>query len=372
MIPEREQIEHLYSAKENEVLDRIRLATAELDDPVERGEMGRRLVRALWRDELELIAKTHWIATKADGLKLCTPNYAQKRFYKDVIQRCRSENRPIRGIILKARQLGFSTFIQLWNYEQCDRLKYRFAMTISYDEASTEELFQKAKMVRANQWFPRGSKRERRSTMEFAAPHGSIFYTRTAGNVSAGRGITLHHLHCSEVPMWPDAERVLVSVHQGVPAHLGTSIIHESTAMGAVGVFYDMWNQAEAGENDFVPFFAPWFWDEEYQLPFANEDRKRAFLREMLPDDRDYMTRFKLSPEQMHWRDFKVRNELSGSLAQFQQEFPACAEEAFLTTGSPVFSPRAVRDLMDQCVAPSWCGDVVMTHEGASPPPNQE
>lgn len=105
MIPPREEIEHLYSPAENEMLDKIRLTVAEIAEENLRNDAGRRLVHALWPDEMQRIANTHWIATKDDGMQLLRPNYAQQRFHKDVIQRSRELGRPIRGIILKARQL---------------------------------------------------------------------------------------------------------------------------------------------------------------------------------------------------------------------------------------------------------------------------
>lgn len=361
MIPSREELEQHYDPKEVELLERIRVATQAIQNEARRSEVGKKLIHGMWPDELERISKTHWIQTKERGMQLLKVNYAQKRFYDDVIVSCRKDKRPIRGIILKARQLGFSTFMQSWMFDQCDTNANRVAMTISYDDASTEELFQKAKTIRDRQFFPRGSKRERRATVEFDAPHSSTFYTRTAGNASAGRGITIHHLHCSEVPMWPDPESVTVSVHQSVPTRPFTSIIWESTAQGAMGLFYDTWNAAEAGESDFVPFFAPWFWDPEYMLPFASKDHLNKFMRSLSLEDEDYQQRFKLTPEQMQWREHKIRNDLSGSYAQFQQEFPACAEEAFLTTGSPVFNPKAVRALQDHAVAPMWSGDIFLT-----------
>lgn len=236
-------------------------------------------------------------------------------------------------------------------------------MTISYDEESTIELAEKSKVMHEMLWFPRPLKkgRSRKGVMQFEKPHSSAFFTRTAGNINAGRSLTLHHLHASELPMWPDASQVLQSVEQCVPAKPKTSIIHESTAKGAVGEFYDLWNKAEAGENDYIPFFAPWFWDISYQLPFASEDHKRKFGRELIPEDREYQERYKLTLEQMAWREWIIRNSLQGSKAKWQEEYPADASEAFLTTGSPVFNPKLVRALQENCKKPAWQGDILLT-----------
>lgn len=361
IFPTRDELLALYTPKEADLLDRSGKALASISDKKERSRIGREIQRKLWPDELEYISKTHWIATKESGMKLMKPNYAQVRFYKDCIVAPRAKSLPIRAIILKARQLGFSTFIQCWQFEQCDRNSNRNSMTVSYDDVSTEELFVKSRTIRDWQWFPRESRRERKSTIEFARPHGSTFYTRTAGNASVGRGITLHHVHCSEVPMWPDPESVMGAVQQSVPTKPNTSIIWESTARGAMGLFYDAWGAAESGESDTIPFFAPWFWDPEYSIPFANTDEENAFMRNLSVEDRDYQRAYKLTSAQMRWRSFKIRNELNGSVDIFRQEFPACAEEAFLTTGKPVFNPNVVRNLQDNVTAPRWVGDILLT-----------
>lgn len=368
-----EELEKHYDPKEVEILLQIRKATLAVADENERDTvlvrrrnfLGRQLIRKLWPDELERISKTHFIQTKERGLQLLKPNYAQKKFHDDVIVRCRSEARPIRGRILKARQLGFSTFIQCWQYEQCDTNAHRGAMTVSYDDPSTEELHRKVKTVHDMLWFPLPLKRDRGTLMEFEAPHSSIFHVKTAGTDTVGRSFTVHHLHLSEIPMWQDPEPVITSAHQAVPTRPFTSIFWESTARGALGVFYEGWQASEGGESDFIPFFAPWFWDPEYQLPFPSADHKRRFMRTQGPDEEAYMRRYNLSPEQMAWRVFKIRTDCSGSVALFQQEYPACAEEAFLTTGSPVFNARAIQALKDNVVAPAWVGDIFLTASGA-------
>ncbi len=331
----------------------------EIGDPEVRGQMGREFLRSMWPDELTYIQKTHFIKTKDGRLSLLVPNYAQKRFYEDVIQRCRRENRPIRGTILKARQLGFSTFIQSWQYEQCDRNRLRTSMTVSYDDPSTEELFQKAHLLHNMQVYARPKKRSRKNSLEFE-DNKSVFYARTAGNLGLGRSFTFQHLHNSEIPWWPDAEQTLLALNQAVPAQSETSVFDESTARGAVGPFYEKWQRAEAGESDFIPFFAPWFWDPHYTLPFPSEDHKRRFARTQSSEDRRYQQRFGLDMEQMHWRSWCIRNNCGGSIRKFQQEYPASATEAFLTTGSPVFDVEKILALEDN-VRPAWfVGEVLL------------
>lgn len=321
--------------------------------------IGREALRALWPEELLYISKTHFIRTKKGGRPvLLEPNYAQQRFHKDVIVECRAQKMPIRGIVLKARQLGFSTFIQAWNYEQCDREPFRSAITLSYDDDSTCELFLKAQLIRDKQFFPRDTSRKSTQVLEFTKEHGSMFYAITAGRTAAGRSYTYHHMHCSEIPMWQDPDEVLGSAIQAVPSEPDTSIFYESTARGAIGNFYDEWGRSERGENEFVPFFAPWFWDPEYSLKFQHDDAARAFGRTLGPTEIRLQREHRLTLEQLHWRRYKIRNDLQGSEAKFRQEYPSAPREAFLTTGTPVFDADAIAQLEQNEAQPAWVGDI--------------
>jgi hypothetical protein len=355
-----------FEKEEIEYLERFRGALNSVAIPRRRGELGRDLLRSMWPSEIDYIQKTHWIKTRVPGrISQLRLNYAQRRFYKDVIQRCREEGRPIRAIVLKGRQLGYSTFIQAWQFEQSDREAYRSSMTISYDDPSTEEMLRKAKFIYAKQWFPRDLDRDRKDSIQFAEPHGSTFFSETAGNDAAGRSLTIHHLHASEVPMWPNDSEVLGAVQQCVPIANDTSIFLESTAKGASGEFYGTWQKAVRGENDFIPFFAPWFWDPSYAYKFRTDDHRAEFARSITPLERSLRERFTLSIEQIAWRRMKIRNDLQGSEAKFRQEFPSYPDEAFLTTGSPVFNAHMVAELATNAKPPGWRGDIIMLAQPA-------
>jgi len=159
--------------------------------------------------------------------------------------------------------------------------------------------------------------------------------------------------------MWDNPGEALTSLTSCVPLEPATALLYESTAQGAQGEFYQDWRDAEAGRSDFIPFFAPWFWDPNYKIEFPDRDRETRFGAALTPKDRKYMGRHHLSLEQMRWRDAKIK-EFHGSTRRFQQEFPAEAMEAFLTTGSPVFDPELVTELQNNAAEPYWLGDVVL------------
>lgn len=364
MIPAAEVLETLYTDDEVEQLLRLKSILGKMPE-AERAHAAREGLRAVWPDEVTHIERTHWIRLKEPGqVALLKFNYAQRRFYREVIEHCRKEKRPIRAIVLKGRQLGFSTFIQAWQYELCNRESNRWALTVSYDDVSSGLLAGKAAFVHRNLWYPRKLRTKNTDVIEFKEPHGSAFHVRTSGNLNVGRGDTYHHLHCSEVPMWSNAEEVLGGLLQSVPAKPGTSIFFESTAKGAVGAFYDEWQKAEAGASDYIPFFAPWFWDPDYVLEFGGPEARAAFERSLDLVERRLLDQHALSLEQLHWRRFKIRNDLQGNEALWRQEYPSTAQEAFITSGSPVFNPDAVSDLERNAKAPQWVGDIFLVHEG--------
>jgi hypothetical protein len=357
VIPANDLLEQNYPAQEVAMLADLRGVLSKVKDVKVRAAAGRQALRQLWDDDLTFLEKTAWIRTKEPGvISLLRLNHAQRRFWDDVFVRCRNEKRPTRAVVLKARQLGFSTLIQAWQYGQCDGSPNRVSLTISYDEPSSRELFRKAKFVHQNMWFPQGAERDSGTALEL--DNGSVFNVRTSGNLSAGRGDTFHHLHCSEVPMWADAGETLASAQQAVPAKPGTSIILESTAKGAVGEFYDLWRASEAGRSDYVPFFAPWFWDPEYVLEFPSADAEAAFARTLDLVERRLVEAHRLTMPQLAWRRWKIRNDLQGSAAKFRQEYPSTATEAFLTTGTPVFDADAIEALERNAARPLWTGDI--------------
>lgn len=330
-----------------------------LDDaaPELRWSMGQSLLRTMWPDTLDYIRKTHVIKTKRVGERvLFKPNFAQRRFYEEVAKPAIRDNRPIRCVNLKARQLGFSTFYQSLFYEWCDRDSTRTAMTVSYSAESTLELFQKTLFVRRNQWFARPHRRDRNNILELN--NDSTFFARTAGTDTVGRGDTYHYLHCSEVPMWPDADEAFTSLMQAVPDQPGTCVILESTARGAADPFYEQWRAAGRGESEFVQFFAPWHWNPEYRREIPDGDYRVRFSASLDLEERRLAERFKLDLEQLFWRRWCIANNCQGSTNKFKQEYPSSAEEAFLTTGSPCFDAHAVAQLADNSRPALWTGDI--------------
>ena len=82
------------------------------------------------------------------------------------------------------------------------------------------------------------------------------------GGRNAGRGMTIHYLHCSEVSRWPrDAAETLASLRAAVAPD--GEIVLESTPNGVAGVFYEEWQKAK--ETGYTQHFFPWWYEESYR-----------------------------------------------------------------------------------------------------------
>lgn len=358
-IPHLDDLREFYDAKDLEQIETLQRLLKPLPEAKQEAATFRFMVD-YFDNEIDFMENCFWIQPKNSKPCPLRMNAAQKKFWNDVVLECRKEGRLIRGLCLKARQLGFSTLIQGLHFTWTIRNKYRQALVISYDSDSTNELHQKARFGHEMLWGKPGKlKRNKLQTMEWSH-NGSVIHTRTAGNEHAGRGLTIHHLHCSEIPMWQDPVSVLTGLKQSIPTSAESTVFYESTARGAMGLFYDEWNDAEDGRSDYIPFFAPWQWDKGYTMDFHTGDERKIFARSRSEKDRKYQSQHGLTLEQMNWRGWKTDNDLGGNKALFRQEFPASAREAFLTSGSPVFDADAINELDRKSTEPVWIGHMMI------------
>jgi hypothetical protein len=166
----------------------------------------------------------------------------------------------------------------------------------------------------------------------------------TAGGDGIVRGETLNFVHLSEVAFWPPATAAdnLNGLLQSIPNESNTEVYIESTANGMSGVFYELWRGAVEGTNGFLPFFSPWFDSPEYRLPVPAHF-ERTFEEEEL------VARYGLDDEQLMFRRTKIAQ--TGREA-FKQEYPSNADEAFISSGRPVFNPEQLQERLSETSEP--------------------
>jgi hypothetical protein len=184
----------------------------------------------------------------------------------------------------------------------------------------------------------------RANVRQIVFPHlDSEYRVETAADPNAGRGITIHHLHLSEVARWPgDAAATLASLRAAVPPH--GEVVLESTPNGAGGCFYDEWQRAE--ETGTARHFFPWWWEAEYAQP----DVKLGRLSE---EERELVARHKLSHAQIAYRR-ELRANFRGLAPQ---EFAEDAHACFLASGNCVFDVEAVERRLTRAGEPAESRD---------------
>lgn len=277
-------------------------------------------------------------------------NQPQERLYQ-LIQELEDRGLPVRILVLKARQMGFSTLIEGLNFWDAATSFNCQCMVVAHQEESTKALFAMTK--RYYDLLPDVVKPMRKASngweLEFAAPSkapkgtlglDSAIRVATAGGRGIGRGFTLKRLHLSEFAFWPgDKIDTLLGLMQTLPYEPGTAAFIESTANG-FDQFKDMWDEAEEafakGEWDgWIPFFAAWHEMSEYrktpETGFQRTEEEEALAQTYGLDD-----------EQLAWRRWCIKVNCGGDSNRFRQEYPASPQEAFVASGTCIFDQDAI------------------------------
>ena len=306
------------------------------------------------------------IKTKSGTVVPFRLNDAQRKLYA-VAKRQQDAGKPVRLIILKARQLGFSTLTEGLIFHACATRKNVNALIVAHREDATANLFRMSKlfydelpapvkpMLRASNAqelvFENPSKL--RSEREARPGLRSRIRCATAGGRGIGRSDTLQCVHLSEYAFWPDGAdgkaSTLAGILQAVPSLPGTMVVIESTANGFED-FKERWDAAVAGENDFEPVFFAWFENPDYSMPVVPGT-------EWTQEERDLKAAYQLTDEQLQWRRWCIANNCGGSLDMFRQEYPASPGEAFLHSGTGVFDNEQIVLRLERLPSPAGRGE---------------
>lgn len=266
-----------------------------------------------------------------------------QREYLSTVEAQHNAGKPIRVIVLKARQLGISTATEgllfLWTF----LYPGTNGLVVTHETEASLSLFEKTKMFWDTWPYKKLYKLESSTQKRLAwAETRSSLRIASAKNVQSGRGRTIHALHASECAFYPDPETLMTGLQQTIPDKPGTIMVLESTANGVGNWFHRAWEQAEAGESDFTPLFFPWWKHYEYQRHTSISTNL-----ELTPEERQ-LKRLGASYEGIQWRRWIIPNKLNGDELMFMQEYPATPEEAFITSGQNVFPLRK----LDECYEP--------------------
>lgn len=183
------------------------------------------------------------------------PNPGQLMFLQSVEDQFKDRGYA-RNIILKARQIGFSTMIGAVGYQLCHLFDNYFGLVMAHDRETGGNLLGMVKRYRAYDPFAPlyPLKSDSKATLEWEH-NNSWLNVATAGNRETGRGTTKRFIHQSEAAFYPDPKRTINALKNAIHPVPSTFMAIESTANGVGNAFHTEWEMAVAGETMFVPLF---------------------------------------------------------------------------------------------------------------------
>ena len=314
-------------------------------------------------------------------------NRPQRRLVER-LERMREARKPIRLILLKARQWGGSTCIQIYFawLQLVHNVGLNSLIVGHVKDASTEVKDMFDRMLKA---YPVGMLYKQGEIYDDNEPKlvgvgGAQNIQRipqrnckikigTAEKPDSARGGDYNLVHCTEVGLWKTTEgktpqQIVRSACSGILLRPNTAIVYESTANGTGNFFQIEYDAAKAGQSQFDFLFISWFEIEQYAAPvddivefatwlWKNKDNKNTDSnREESGQYLWWLWEQGATLEAIWWYiQERAKYTDHGDMAS---EYPSDDVEAFVHSGARVFDKYKVEALKKTCKPPKFIGDV--------------
>lgn len=315
-------------------------------NPTTAEELAVRLADPMWRLE-----HLYYILVKESGSE---PGSEKRVLFKlNPTQRRFLDRMWHRNLILKARQLGYTTLVSILWLDHALFVPNQRCGLIAQDRDAAAVIF-RDKVKYAYENLPQALResmplaRESADELLFAHNNSSI---RVATSMRSG---TIDRLHVSEFgkicAKYPDKAHEVVTGSLPAVPDAGIVVI-ESTAEGREGAFYDMAQRAQAqyqerirlSPKDFRFHFAPWWTADEY--------RTDSTLVRVSPEEHAYFDEIeakagtRLDPDQRAWWVNTRDSVFGGADESMWQEYPSTPEEAFQVSTAGSYYAKAMAEL---------------------------
>ena len=311
----------------------------------------------------------------------------QRKFVAKLEER-RKANKPIRLVLLKARQWGGSTTSQLYMawLQLCHRVGLN-SLIIAHQGAGSDEIkdmFDRMiKNYPIDMLYKLGETyNENEPKMVGVGKSGSIHRVPqrnckikigTAERPDSCRGGDYNLVHLSEVGLWKvtdgkKPEDIVRSACSGILLKPYTMIVYESTANGTGNFFQKEYDDAKEGKSQFQSMFISWFDIEQYSAPIDNIE---AFADNLLKnkDNNNVTSNREENGKYLWWlwqrgATLEAINWYVQERAKYTEhglmaaEFPSDDVEAFVNSGARVFDKYKVEKLRPSCRPPRYIGEV--------------
>lgn len=325
-------------------------------------------------------------------------NRPQRKFVER-LEKIRLSGKPIRLILLKARQWGGSTCSQLYMawlqliHETSlnsliiahqgvgsDEIKDMFdRMIASYPDKMLDTEPEERKEERKK------GKKKRSKKMERVGRSGAIFRVParnckikigTAERPDSCRGGDYNLVHCSEVGIWKKTdgkspEDILRSACSGVLYNPMTMIVYESTANGTGNFFHREYEAAKRGISQFESLFISWFDIDLYSLPFSSPEERREFAVKLDEGKGNEAAQSERAQSGAYlwwlWEQGATLEAINWYIAERSKysehglmaaEYPSDDVEAFVHSGARVFDKYKVEALRAECKTAPHAGEI--------------
>jgi hypothetical protein len=282
----------------------------------------------------------HLMKVAEEWLKVRDREGIETPLHANAVQRAYERSCGRQNIVLKARQMGVTTWVAGRFFLKTITARGVLTVQVAQTREAAEGIFRMVQ--RFWECLPKDLRegplqRSKANVGQMCFPMlDSEFRVVSAGDESAGRGLTVQYLHCSEVSRWPgDAAATLAGLRAALAP--GGEMVMESTPNGAYGCFYEEWKAAGrlgselADEQDdrMVRHFFPWWMEEAYA---------GAPVRDLREDEQSLVLAHGLTAEQIGFR----RGLEASYRGLRSQEFAEDAESCFKATGECCFEVDAV------------------------------
>ena len=304
-------------------------------------------------------------------------NRPQRRLVA-TLEKMRRDEMPIRLVLLKARQWGGSTCVQLYMaWLQMVHATGLNSLIIAHQGLGTDEIknmfdrmldrYPERLLADEGENPPKGRRMENvgGSRGAFRVVHRNCkVKLGSAERPDSCRGGDYNLIHCSEVGIWRSTrlrtpEQIIRAACSGVLLRPMTMIVLESTANGTGNYFHREYEAAKRGESQFKPLFISWYDIDQYTAPLPRPEEFAESLiagREatIATSDRRqpgaylwWLWQRGATLEAINWY-VSERSKYSDH-GQMASEYPSDDVEAFVHSGARVFDKYKVEALRPGC-----------------------
>lgn len=290
---------------------------------------------------------------------------AQLKLYKEIVTQL-FDNRPVRIILLKARQWGGSTFVQIFMawIQIFHQVGWHSVIVADVEEQSRNirAMYTRLAKYHPKEIFPVVFKNfEGSSKSRIMEKRDCISYIGSMQKPDSLRSSDVMMAHLSEVGLWRETdgkhpEDVVQSIAGTVPLEPFSMIVMESTAKGVGSFFHREWQKAVKGDSGYTPVFVAWFEIDIYAKEFKSDIERHDFAVSLSQDEKGYFA-LGATLESIYWYRTKKHTD-SYDNWRMCCEFPSTEQEAFQSTGRRAHSPLYVSQMRQFCKEPLCKGDL--------------